>query len=288
MIIFFADGRLGNQIFQYAFLNTIAKEKELILSTQMKQLSKTFDIDNKYFKEIPISRYLNFFLRKFIKPYLLKSLVKLKIISYIKQNRNETSSLPTLTKQKGLLPITLVESNFFQSEVFFEDNKVNINIKDGFLEEAKKVISSVDEIYTKVFVHVRRGDYLFENYLNQRGIDLPKEYFFDAIEIIKEKVKNPYFIFLSDDPAYCECCFDDIENKHISKNSMEVDLAIMTLCEYGITSNSSFSWWGAYLMKNKKEIIFPKYWYGWKNKIESHVGIQPKWANIIEIQTTYE
>jgi hypothetical protein len=52
MIIFFADGRLGNQIFQYAFLNTIAKENELIVSTDMKQLSNTFDFVNTNFKQI--------------------------------------------------------------------------------------------------------------------------------------------------------------------------------------------------------------------------------------------
>lgn len=31
MIIFLADGRLGNQIFQYAFLKTISKKNETIV-----------------------------------------------------------------------------------------------------------------------------------------------------------------------------------------------------------------------------------------------------------------
>ena len=35
-------------------------------------------------------------------------------------------------------------------------------------------------------------------------------------------------------------------------NSMFVDFAIMMLCDAGI-SNSSFSWWGAYLMKSKED-----------------------------------
>jgi hypothetical protein len=43
---------------------------------------------------------------------------------------------------------------------------------------------------------------------------------------------------------------------------MGIVFALMTLCEYGVCSNSSFSWWGAYLMKNKKIVIMPKYWYG--------------------------
>jgi len=279
MILFLADGRLGNQTFQYAFLKTLAKNNELIITTTMKQFSDTFDYNNESFKQINS----NVVLRKLIKPYLLPFLVKLKIIGYVKQNGNETSALPSLTAKKGLLPIVLVESNFFQSETFFNKESLDFKIKKNFESKAEDIVSTIPELYTKVFVHVRRGDYLFEQYLNERGIDLSKNYFLNAIEIIKKDVENPYFIFLSDDPAYCECCFKDIEHKYISKNSMEVDLAIMTLCEYGIVSNSSFSWWGAYMMKKRKKVVFPKYWYGWKQKMESHVGIQPDWATIIEV-----
>ena len=56
----------------------------------------------------------------------------------------------------------------------------------------------------------------------------------------------------------------------------------MTLCANGIVSNSSFSWWGAYLMDIKNIVIYPKYWFGWKNKTESHIGIQPKTGIIID------
>jgi hypothetical protein len=35
-------------------------------------------------------------------------------------------------------------------------------------------------------------------------------------------------------------------------------------------------------MSNRKMVVYPKYWYGWKSKIESHPGIQPSWGTIIE------
>lgn len=281
MILFFADGRLGNQLFQYAFLKTIAKENEKIISTNMKQFSEIFDIENKNFKQITPNKYFNFLLRKIVKPYILAALVKLKIISYIKQDRNEISALPTYKRQSGLLPITLVESNFFQSESFFDANKLDFTLKKEYLAEAKNFLSRINESFTKVFVHVRRGDYIFEKYLGVQGIDLPKSYFLIAIESIKQEIKNPYFVFLSDDPNYVECCFSQIENKIISRNNVGVDLAIMSLCDAGICSNSSFSWWGAYLMKGRKKVIMPKYWYGWRQKKESHIGIQPNWASTI-------
>ena len=283
MIICLSDGRLGNQIFQYTFLNTIAKENELVVSTSMAQLYSVFEVKNKNFKQVAQNKYLNFLLMRLVKPYILDSLVKLKLVGYVKQDSSETSTLPTVKTTKGLLKITLVESNFFQSEVFFDKSAVDIEIKENFILEAQSILESVCIDQTKVFVHVRRGDYLFEKYLGEGGIDLPKRYFLDAIKIMKQKIENPFFIFLSDDPGYCESCFEDIENKYISNNNMNVELALMTLCEYGIVSNSSFSWWGAYLMKNRKKVIFPKYWLGWKQKIESNPGIQPEWASIIDI-----
>ena len=127
-----------------------------------------------------------------------------------------------------------------------------------YIEEAKKILIDIPNDFTKIFVHIRRGDYLFAKYLGSQGIDLPRQYFLDAMENIKQEVKNPYFIFLSDDSSFVDCCFDSIQNKYISNNNMAIDLALMSLCEYGIVSNSSFSWWGAYMMYSRKKVIFPK------------------------------
>lgn len=283
MILFLSDGRLGNQLFQYVFLNSIAKKDEKIIAVNMGQFVDKFDIAKKNFRHIQLDKYALFFTRKLLKPYFLKALVKLKLISYIKQERNETSALSSFTRKFGILPLTLVETNFFQSEKFFDKNKVDFNLKDRYIKEAEDFLAQVLKGCTKIFVHVRRGDYIFESYLGVQGIDLPKSYFETAMQEIANDVENPFFVFLSDDSRFVECCFENVENKIISRNSMATDLAIMSLCEYGIVSNSSFSWWGAYMMKNRKKVIFPKYWYGWKSKIESHVDIQPAWAKVIEV-----
>jgi hypothetical protein len=282
MILFLSDGRLGNQLFQYAFLNTIRKDNEKIIASNMEQFVDRFDIDNELFIHVATNKYSRFIIKKFFKP-LLMFLVNIKLIGYIKQNRNATSLLSTYSEQKGVFPIRLVETNFFQSEKFFCSTRVDFALKENYINEAKKILEQISDEFTKVFVHVRRGDYVFEEYLDNQGIDLPKKYFLDAIEKIKQEVENPFFIFLSDDSGFVECCFSDIENKYISRNSMATDLALMSLCEYGIVSNSSFSWWGAYMMKERKKVIFPKYWYGWKSKIESHIDIQPSWAKVIEV-----
>jgi Glycosyl transferase family 11 len=287
VLIFLADGRLGNQIFQYMFLKTISKKNEPIICLNMKTFFESFDFD-KHGIWHSSDRYLLFISRKIIVPLLLIPLCKARIINYIEQKKDANSlPLPDWDEKKGLLPcIRYVNTDFFQSESFFNRNQItisNLQIKEKYLEEAKQFLSKIQKNYTKVFIHVRRGDYISEFFLGERGIDLPKSYFENAINLIKEKIENPFFIFLSDDPSYVKCCFQEIEPKIISRNSVQVDLTIMTLCEAGVISNSSFSWWGSYLMREKKLVISPKYWYGLKQQIESHPGIQPSFSIIFDI-----
>lgn len=284
MLLFLSEGRLGNQLFQYAFLNTIAKKNEKIIAVNMDQFVNSFDIRNNSFMHQKIGKYGLYFTEKILTPYILTPLINIQLLGYIQQQRSDTSAMPSYVRKMGILPLTLVEKNYFQSEELFDKDKIDFKIKSDYVNEAKTFLSQVPEGCTKVFIHVRRGDYISEKYLGVQGIDLPMSYYKKAMNEIVKELRRPFFIFLSDDFDYVKFCFKMIDNKIISKNSLVTDLAIMSLCEYGIISNSSFSWWGAFLMNNRKRVISPRYWYGWKQKIESHLGVQPEWAEVIDFE----
>ncbi|HEC58418.1 hypothetical protein LCGC14_0881060 [marine sediment metagenome] len=281
MIFFISDGRLGNQAFQYAFLNTKAKTNEKVICVNMSQIANYFDFKNQNFIFLSSSR-LALFLYKNAVAKILTFLVRLKVIGCIEQLRVAGTPMPEVSKIKGIIPFTYVKTGFFQSEQLFVGEKIDFYLKEQYVNKAKNILQ-IQAKSEKVFVHVRRGDYISEVYQGERGIDLPKQYFLDAIKEIEKNVDNPFYIFLTDDPEFVRCCFDEIENKFISEEDLATDLAIMSLCRYGIVSNSSFSWWGAYLAVDKMMMIFPKYWYGWKKRIESHPGIQPSWSTVIEV-----
>lgn len=292
MIFFVSDGGLGNQIFQYAFLNTIARKSEKLLCLDMAEFAVTFDVEGTkghlvvFCSDLLKSRIGRLFFYKILKPFslrFLRTLAKTRIIGYVYQGKNEQGRyVSSFSEQGGLLPFRFVDQGYFQAERFFTNESLDFRIKKRFEQKAVQIASQIPQEYTKVFVHIRRGDYLQESFLGKQGIDLPKVYFSKAIEMLSKDLKRPFFIFLSDDPSYTRDCFLEIENKLISNENMQVDLALMTLCEYGVTSNSSFSWWGARLMKKRRKVIFPKYWYGWKVKVSSHPDIVPPWGIELE------
>ena len=287
MIIFYSYGRLGNQIFQFMFLKKISKPNEHILCFNMSMFFELFDFDKTGVWHILNKYYLYTIIRRIFIPVLILPLCRARIINYISQKKDERNCpLPDWEEKKGLMSfIRYVNKDYFQSEILFDDStikKIKMCIKEKPVSEAKKIISEIPDNYTKVFIHVRRGDYLDYIHMGNKGVDLPRSYYTNAINIVKKNITNPFFIILSDDTNYVKCCFKEINPKIIPESSMEVDFAIMTMCTAGILSNSSFSWWGAYLMTEKKLVISPKYWFGWKQKRESHLGIQPSFSIVID------
>ncbi len=64
-------------------------------------------------------------------------------------------------------------------------------------------------------------------------------------------------------------------------NSNLFDMCLMTLCDYHIIANSSFSWWGAWLNKNPDKIVIaPKKWFGPNKRLDVKDLIPEQWITI--------
>ena len=288
MIIFRGGGRLGNQIFQYMFMSNFAKKREVFLTFNFKEFKSFFRTTN-HIINIEKGILKNFYISS-IEPFMRK-LVNKKVISYVIVNPalhdRYTIEGRDYTMRKGFLPIIFIEEGYFQSEKIFNKRKLrNFAIKKAFHREASSFLCNIPSKYKKIFVHIRRGDYVSIDHwiLGLKDFTLPVKYYRQAFRRIEKKHKNVWYIFLSDDPDYVKDTFKNIKNKTVSNNNMYIDFAIMTLCDGGIIANSSFSWWGGYLCKcSKEDIIAPKYYLGFKNGFEYPKDILSCFPNQIDI-----
>lgn len=288
MILFLADGRLGNQIFQYAFLKTIQRDNENIIVSGFEELREVFKINN-IINLNKKNKFLRIFIYRIMKPILI-FLADKKIISSINVNHEKILSkyrreTTTYSKQKGLFDgFIFVKLGFFQSEDFFNNKIVeDLNIQDKYLSQADELLNRISVNTNKVFVHIRRGDY--KNYkVYGKSTLLPINYFHEQIKWFQINRENPFFIFLSDETEFIEEEFKYVKNKIISLNNHSgTDLAIMTKCNSAILSPSSFSWWGSYLMKERDIVFAPKYWLGFRSKVEYMENEVAKFMTAIEV-----
>jgi hypothetical protein len=273
MIFFLADGRFGNQVFQYLFLKTIQEYDEKILVSGFEDLQQVFEVNN-FINLNKKNFWIRSFLFRIFKP-ILDWLANKKIISSIsvvhqdilKEYRRETVDYKT---NIGLFKsIRYVKLGFFQSEEFFKKELVSgLNIKKNFLNKSIDFMKPFEKRY-KVFVHIRRGDY--KNYkVYGKNTLLPMSYFHNQIRWFLKNRNDVYFIFLSDETDFIEKEFSYLKYKVVSTNSYEVDFAIMTKCNGAILSPSSFSWWGSYMMDDRDIVFAPKYWLGFESKVDYH------------------
>lgn len=115
------------------------------------------------------------------------------------------------------------------------------------------------------FLHIRRGDYLKEEHW--MFVELGSVYYENAIEVIKRSIKQPNFFIFSNDIAWCRENFlqslsasvlDGANFYFVDQNSegnAVEEMELMRACQNGIIANSTFSWWGAYLIENPSKII---------------------------------
>lgn len=129
-------------------------------------------------------------------------------------------------------------------------------IREQLIEDIFKVPRKPEK--NTICVHVRRGDFL------QNTIDFPVQpdsYYINALNEIG--YWNKRIVFCSDDIPYCKIHFGHIPKVEFRENTDPLqDIYFGANCEHVVMSNSTFSFWMAYLNRNpNKVVIFPLHWF---------------------------
>lgn len=152
---------------------------------------------------------------------------------------------------------------FFQSEKYFEHHKDLIlelfSPKESIVQDLKARYSDIIDHPDTVSIHVRTyiKDDPNHTYYCLNG----RKYLEEAIAYFPE---DSYFIVFSDNIPWCKIELAGLcKNIRFMENDTYLnDFYLMTLCKNHIISNSSFSWWAAYLNKYPyKLVIAPKNWF---------------------------
>jgi hypothetical protein len=156
---------------------------------------------------------------------------------------------------------------YWQSEKYFKDEEAQIRRDFAFAAPLSPEKSAVAQTIGEnaVSVHIRRGDYVSHAAANKFHGLLPLEYYERAAAVITDRTKDPHFIVISDEPAWCRT--------HITLPGVTTfvgdtpgpgheDMQLMSLCRHHIIANSSFSWWGAWLnARDDKIVVAPRRWF---------------------------
>jgi len=137
------------------------------------------------------------------------------------------------------------------------------------LKEPWKLPETLEQIMKEndvISLHIRRGDYITDPKIRKVMYQCDKKYYEKALEYIRERLNRPYlFVFTNDVNWVKRNLSYDIPMAVVSDQYELTDvqeLLLMSYCNHNIISNSTYSWWGAWLNTHKDKIVVaPRKWF---------------------------
>ena len=228
-------GRLGNLMFQYAFLYRIAKVNNRSAAVDANRYKALWDT------------FANLTIQRGTPPEAAK---KWRERGYGTYNR----------KFERLPASNMSLKGYFQSWKYFARYESEIRqqfaFKESILTEARDYLKNISMIYkvsaadgnlTFVGIHVRRGDRLSDTIVKLYRV-ASKSYLVKAMDAFRRNFTRVHFVVCSDDISWCREKLGRQKNVSFSEGkSFGVDLAILSLCNHTVATVGTFGWWAGWL-----------------------------------------
>lgn len=264
MITVILKGGLGNNLFQYALGKYLAVKNNTTVRLDLERYANRYDILGWKARR----RLASFH----IEPVLYTAILRKRLGRRFGVQFSSNNDMVYHEERWGYCPEAQALKDgayldgYFQSEKYFKDIEQEIR---NDLRFRKNAFGGEGVIYKErimglnsVGVHIRRGDYLIHEVLNICN----SRYYAKSIAHMRDRLKSPHFFIFSDDLGWCrknidasDCSFVNIR---ASEKNPAIDLQLMSLCKHNIISNSTFSWWAAWLNENHEKIVISPYrWF---------------------------
>jgi len=244
-------GLFGNQLFQYATLYSIAKTRGYEFGVPY---SNTGNIE-----------FTNFFL-----PNCFNSLSAKDSSDVVPLH---TAMERDFTYNAGIfgIPDNTDVCGYFQSEKYFVDYRNQLLNEFTFNNNVYNKALDIRSLskFPAISIHLRLGDYVTAQDCHPI---CSLEYYTEALKLLPNDIL--IYVFSNDISQAIEF-FKPMNRKivFVEDTDKYIDMCLMTMCDYHIIANSSFSWWGAWL-SNSKKVIAPARWFG------SALHMPKNWSDI--------
>ena len=272
MVIVQLKGGLGNQMFQYAAGKSLSIARGVPLKLDTRRLQGNsyrqyqlgaFNIHEETATEEEIKNLMRSSLSTWllmpIRPWIENRFFP--PMFFAEQNY-------TFDPMVLLLGGNVYIKGFFQSEKYFLD-AVDIIVDNFKLKHiSPKAHSFHQEIIgcNSVSVHLRRGDYISKpGNLEKYGV-CSIEYYTGCLQRILNEGGSPKFYIFSDELDWVRANMSFPKGTtFVTRDGLNCDaeeLFLMSACRQHITSNSTFSWWGAWLDREPTMVAYtPTTWF---------------------------
>lgn len=289
MIIVKLIGGLGNQMFQYAAGRRVALANNTELKLDITVYEKQVGITPRKYGLNVFNIQANIASNEEIGKLKKENVFLNKLSKFIPVFKDSRVTEKHFYFDRAVLNIKNNShlEGYWASEKYFKDIeniiRKDFTFKDKPDEVNQQMVGRIKNC-DSVSIHIRRGDYVFDEKTNKYHGFCDLDYYLRAITLVTKTVKNPQFFVFSDDIKWAKqnlhpkfpCTYVD---HNVGKKDYE-DMHLMSLCKHNIIANSSFSWWGAWLNQNPgKIVIAPKKWF--RNKsIDTKDLIPHSWVKI--------
>lgn len=171
-------------------------------------------------------------------------------------------------------------SGYFQSPHYFSE-KVSESLSEAFMALTKQNPTTPSKQNN---VHIRRGDYLDQHNLSAHGI-ATYDYFDRGIQLLRKLNQVREVKIFTDSPEilseeHVEKWNATVENPSEAASPLE-SLLNLSNCGGIVASNSSFSWWAAWIATKRNTnttVICPRPWLA--NGSSAHTLLLPEWMTL--------
>ncbi len=271
-------GGMGNQMFQVAYAKTLANkygmELEFINFSSNARVQRNWSLSCFGIQPASISRFAQAIL--VVEVWLAQKLAKI-LPGFGFRVLVETKEFVGPSKIKFVPNII---SGYWQGEKYFlscQDEIKKIFTFPSLLEKYQLALSkNVDIKY--VAIHIRRGDYVSDPIAKNNHLVCDPDWYEAAWRLMRTKLGLCQALVFSDDIEWVRNNVfldgDVVYVDNLPEIPDWIDMARMTNCDHFIISNSTYSWWAAWLGKTEDKIVIaPSNWFrGVKTK---DLGICP-------------